>query len=178
MLVVDLCCGHGHVFEGWFASAEDLASQQARHLVTCPTCGDAQVSRRPSAAHVVTRSASAQRGGASQAPTRGSATEGSDVPPRAPGGSTPSPAAPATTSGGATLEEVQRLWLTAARELVARTEDVGERFAAEARAIHEGEAPARGIRGVATPEEREALRDEGIEVLSLPLPEGLTKPVH
>ena len=43
-------------------------------------------------------------------------------------------------------------------------------FAEEARRIHYGEIEARGIRGQTTPDEREALRDEGIEVMSLPDP--------
>jgi hypothetical protein len=54
------------------------------------------------------------------------------------------------------------------RRLVANTEDVGRAFAEEARKIHYEEAPSRGIRGQATPEEAESLRDEGIDFLSLP----------
>ena len=54
------------------------------------------------------------------------------------------------------------------RRLVANTENVGRAFAEEARKIHYEEAPSRGIRGQATPEEAESLRDEGIDFLSLP----------
>lgn len=58
------------------------------------------------------------------------------------------------------------------RELVARlkaqTEDVGPRFAEEARRIHAEEAPARAIRGRASADEFQALQDEGIEVWALP----------
>ncbi len=58
------------------------------------------------------------------------------------------------------------------RELVARlkaqTEDVGPRFAEEARRIHAEEAPARPIRGRASADEFQALQDEGIEVWALP----------
>jgi hypothetical protein len=50
------------------------------------------------------------------------------------------------------------------------TEDVGERFPDEARKIHYEEAPQRGIRGVASREESEALAEEGIAVLPLPIP--------
>lgn len=57
-----------------------------------------------------------------------------------------------------------------AREVIARTEDVGERFAEEARRIHYKEAPERGIRGVTTPDECKALADEGIDVMALPMP--------
>ncbi|QEI06114.1 DUF1178 family protein [Pigmentiphaga aceris] len=54
------------------------------------------------------------------------------------------------------------------REVIKQTEDVGENFADEARRIHHGVVPERAIRGVTTPDEREALADEGIEVVSLP----------
>jgi hypothetical protein len=58
------------------------------------------------------------------------------------------------------------------------TEDVGERFAEEARRIHYGESEHRGIRGQASADERAALADEGIEVMPLPLPAGLKGPQH
>lgn len=54
------------------------------------------------------------------------------------------------------------------RHLIAQTENVGRAFPEEARKIHYDEAPKRGIRGQATPEEAEELRDEGIDFLSLP----------
>lgn len=54
------------------------------------------------------------------------------------------------------------------RQILARTEDVGDRFAEEARRIHYEETPERAIRGTATHAEREALVDEGIDVLALP----------
>lgn len=54
------------------------------------------------------------------------------------------------------------------RRLIAETENVGRAFPEEARKIHYDEAPKRGIRGQATHEEAEELRDEGIDFLSLP----------
>ena len=59
-------------------------------------------------------------------------------------------------------------WLRAVRELIAATEDVGPRFADEARRMHYGETAARGIRGQATREEAVELIDEGISVMALP----------
>ena len=64
-------------------------------------------------------------------------------------------------------------WMRAIREVMARTEDVGERFADEARKMHYGEAEERGIRGRATRAQAEALVEEGIEVMPLPLPDAL-----
>ena len=64
-------------------------------------------------------------------------------------------------------------WLRAVRELMASTEDVGERFADEARKIHYGEVAERGIRGHATREESAALAEEGIAVMQIALPAAL-----
>jgi hypothetical protein len=52
--------------------------------------------------------------------------------------------------------------------VVANTEDVGDRFPEEARAMEDGEAARRAIRGRATFEEAKALLEEGIEILPLP----------
>jgi hypothetical protein len=68
--------------------------------------------------------------------------------------------------------DLQTAWLAGVRELLAKTEDVGTRFAEEARRIHYGDAPHRDIRGQASDEEREALRDEGIETMAIPVPHG------
>ena len=66
---------------------------------------------------------------------------------------------------------VQAEMLRLIRQWVDKTEDVGERFAEEARRIHYQEAPERGIRGVASREEARALLEEGIEVMPLPIAE-------
>lgn len=73
---------------------------------------------------------------------------------------------------------IQRAWLQMVRHVMANTEDVGERFAEEARRIHHGESEERGIRGQASREETEALLDEGIGVLPLPIPKALKGPVQ
>jgi hypothetical protein len=73
---------------------------------------------------------------------------------------------------------MQAQWLKAVRHLIDNTEDVGERFATEARRIHYGEIEARGIRGQASPGERQALHEEGIEIMSMPVPAALKGPVQ
>ena len=142
MIVFELACGHGHRFEGWFASAEDFARQSEAQMVRCPVCDDASVVRVPSASVHVGRSVDRRR------PRR-------IRPPRA---------APAQEAiAGLPAELVSKL-----REIVRNTENVGARFPEEARKIHYDEAPARAIRGHASREEAEALADEGIDVASLP----------
>lgn len=78
-----------------------------------------------------------------------------------------------TASANAAAISPQGELLNAYRKLVsaivANSEDVGTEFANEARKIHYLEAPARSIRGQANEQEFESLRDEGIDVLRLPV---------
>jgi hypothetical protein len=85
---------------------------------------------------------------------------------------TSEPAAPAPAAAADDTAALQARWLQMVRHVVANTEDVGERFAEEARRIHYGESEERAIRGQASADEREALREEGIEVHPLPIPAG------
>jgi hypothetical protein len=84
--------------------------------------------------------------------------------------SAPAAAQPPAASTEMTL---QSQWLRAVRQVMQSTEDVGERFPEEARRIHYGEVEERGIRGRASREDAEALREEGIEVMPLPIPDAL-----
>lgn len=86
--------------------------------------------------------------------------------------------APASEPAAASQVTLQSQWLRAVRHVMATTEDVGERFAEEARRIHYGEVEERGIRGRASHDEAEALREEGIEVAALPLPEAFKGPIQ
>lgn len=85
---------------------------------------------------------------------------------------------PPASDPGAKLAELQSQWMGAVQHLMKTTEDVGERFPEEARRIHYGEVEHRGIRGKASPREAEALRDEGIEVVAVPVPKALEGPLQ
>lgn len=146
MLVLNLACGHDHRFEGWFGSNDDFESQQARGLIGCPVCADTTITRLPSAPRL---NVAHPRGDNKQAPVPGVETT------------------PPTDQG------LQRRVLQAIQQVLAKTEDVGPRFAEEARRIHYGEAEERGIRGQASATEAIALAEEGIAVMALPLPESL-----
>ncbi len=148
MKVLNLRCANGHGFEGWFGSVDDFLDQNGRGLVECPLCADRAIVRLPSAPRLNISGA---------------------IEPAA-----PKPAETAATG----LPELQTLWLKTVQQVLRRTEDVGERFPEEARRIHYGEIPHRGIRGHASPEERAALADEGIEVVPLPLPAALDGPIQ
>ncbi len=73
---------------------------------------------------------------------------------------------------------LQSQWLRAVRQVMNSTEDVGDRFPEEARRIHYGEVEERGIRGKASREDADALREEGIEVMALPIPDAVKGPVQ
>jgi hypothetical protein len=70
-------------------------------------------------------------------------------------------------------ESPEGRWLRAVREVISQTEDVGDRFAEEARKMHYGEIEERGIRGQTTREQAQNLVDEGIPVFSVQLPAAL-----
>jgi hypothetical protein len=91
------------------------------------------------------------------------------------GAAQPAPRQEVMTAPDALL---QAEWLKVVRHVMANTEDVGERFAEEARRIHYGETEERGIRGQASREETEALVEEGIAVLPLPIPKALKEPLQ
>jgi len=151
MKVLDLRCGAGHAFEGWFASDSDFQSQRERGLLDCPLCGNADVAKLPSAPRLNLSGA--------RAPAPERAGEGTEA-----ARPISAPAPTLAVHGNAVSRFVE-----AVTELLQNTEDVGTRFAEEARRIHYGEAEQKAIRGQTTPEERAALADEGIEVFTLPI---------
>jgi hypothetical protein len=144
VIVYNLGCANEHHFEGWFASLAEYERQSESKLLSCPLCGSEEVSRLLHAPYVST--------GAAQTHSPPSAR-------------TPAPATPAQHAR-LTAEFVSNV----VEALLEKTVDVGRAFPEEARKIHYKEAPERAIRGTATANEVEALRDEGIEVMSLPIP--------
>jgi hypothetical protein len=157
MIVYELACAQEHRFEGWFASAEDYASQRERSLVRCPLCDDDAIERRPSAnVHVRVQKRAGKRSGRARAVEAAGETAESAA------------AAPATPATDAQVPDVRGEVLKVLRAMVAASDDVGTAFAEEARKIHYEEAPARSIRGQASPEEAADLREEGIDFLSVP----------
>jgi hypothetical protein len=145
MKVLNLQCAHAHAFEGWFASEDDFQSQLGRGIIECPMCGDNTITKMLSAPRLNLGAA---------APLDVDAAKKQEV----------------VSAPDATM---QAAWMQMVRKVMANTEDVGEKFPEEARRIHYGEAQERGIRGQASPEETQALIEEGIGVLPLPVPNAL-----
>ena len=141
MIVFNLTCSNEHRFEGWFASAADFEHQQRSSLLSCPLCGDIKVAKGLHAPYVNT-----------------------STPPRTP---PPEPRGKDATGQYANVgDELTQL----IDHLIANTEDVGDAFPEEARRIHYQEVPERRIRGNASSEEVQDMREEGIEVMALPIP--------
>lgn len=149
MKVLDLQCSQQHGFEGWFGSEADFQDQLGRGLVECPLCGDVAVSKMLSAPRL----------------NLGAARE-------------PAPASPAQQVVTAPDLTMQAAWMKMVRHVMANTQDVGANFPEEARRMHYGETAERGIRGQASPDETQALLEEGIGVLPLPIPKALKEPLQ
>jgi hypothetical protein len=143
VIVYNLGCTNDHRFEGWFSSADDFERQTSAKLLTCPLCGSDAISRLPHASYVSTGAAERPAEAATQ-PTKGVPRQYANL--------------------GA------ELMANLIDKVIENTEDVGRAFPEEARKIHYKEAPERHIRGSASSKEVDALRDEGIEVVALPVP--------
>lgn len=151
MIVFDLeCRAGGHRFEGWFASSEDFTGQQARGLVTCPTCGAPEVDKALSAPRLT------RKGNQLPAPV---------ATPRA------EPAQP-VAAGPIPPEAVAMLKAVAAvqTEMLKSSTWVGENFAEDARAMHYGEKDHAMIHGRASAADVQSLIEEGVPVAPVIVP--------
>jgi hypothetical protein len=145
MIVFDLKCDHGHVFEAWFANSEAFDDQKAHGLLACPICGIAQVDKAVMAPNV--------------APKGNQRRAAADLPAMA-----ESPTAPAE------VKEVLSKLAKLQAALLEKSEYVGNEFATKARAMDAGEIDPAIIHGQTTPEEAKALLEEGIAVTPLLFP--------
>ena len=143
MKVFDLVCANDHRFEGWFSSGADYEQQLGGGVIACPLCGDNHIVKVPSASYVNT--------GASDRTSK--------------------PEPPEPTPEQVQYANFRSVMLAKLAEYVVKnTEDVGAEFPEEARKIHYGESPERKIRGTASHDEVTELRDEGIDVVPVPVP--------
>lgn len=150
MIVFDLkCAGQGHVFEAWFGSSTDYEDQKARGLLTCPLCGDADVTK------------------AVMAPAIGA--KGNSRTEIVPAPSEPTAPVMNVADQAKMQALVEALGQAQAKALEGSTW-VGRGFAEQARAMHYGEQDRSSIHGEVAPAEAKALIAEGVEVAPLPFP--------
>jgi|688.fasta_scaffold1204023_1 hypothetical protein len=169
MIRYTLCCDKGHDFESWFRDSEAFDAQRKRKLVTCPVCHSPKVEKTIMAPQVARK----DRGGLN-GPLLPVDLPVNDV--ASPASTAPASTAPATTAPALLLGEKERelrAMIGEVREkILAVTDDVGDSFSREARAMAEGDTEERPIRGTATAQEWRDLVEDGIGVLPLPeLPE-------
>jgi hypothetical protein len=147
MVIYNLVCHKKHSFEGWFPSFEDFQKQAEKKLLSCPACGSKRIEKMPHACAVHLK-------------------KDEPAPPKAqPKPETPAPAANLTPA------EFTEMLIRVHHYVKENFEDVGPRFAEEARRIHTGKAEERSIHGTATIQEASELAEDGIPVVALPKPE-------
>jgi hypothetical protein len=144
MIHYDLRCSQGHAFDGWFKDSAAFERLAKRGMVECPHCGDLKAER---------------------ALMRPAVAKGKSPPVPAP---KRQPQAPAPVAGGPMPAHIRAMLQRMRAEVEKHCDYVGPGFAEEARKIHRGESERRGIYGETTPDQAEALAEEGIEVTRIP----------
>jgi hypothetical protein len=155
MILFTLKCASDHEFEAWFRDNAAYDRQEARSLITCPDCGSNAVEKAPMAPRVQRSRSRTEPAPPAKAETDVKAE--ADV--KAETKTVDLPVSPA---------QLRRMLQEVRRHVEANCENVGDRFADEARRIHRGEADARGIYGEASDQQANDLADEGIEVARIP----------
>jgi len=140
MIVFDLACSCGFSFEGWFRDREDFENQLAASYLLCPRCGGRKIRKILS-------------------PVRFQAAGSKDSLPG--GGQAP---------GAVSPEDAEKALEILQRFVEENFEDVGADLARESLKIHYGVSESRNIRGVTTGAEEKILKEEGINLLKIPMP--------
>lgn len=140
MILYQLRCKNDHEFEAWFRDSATYDEQRAKRKIACPVCDSRAVQKAIMAPNVATKGAIKTN--------KGKQDKAADM----------------RKAQGQYMKAVKRV-----REHVEKNFDyVGDQFSDEARRIHYGEAAERGIYGETTPEEAQALVEEGIDIAPLP----------
>ena len=133
MIVFDLECSEGHVFEGWFQNRESFEKQNADRLVNCPYCNDTNIKRIMSP--VAMKTTTTQK-----------------------------------MNDGEAAIDYRRLAEAVVDYFNNHFEDTGPDFTKEALKIHYGVSEKRNIKGSATLEEEQILKEEGVQFFKVPTP--------
>ncbi|WP_430514233.1 DUF1178 family protein [Pannonibacter phragmitetus] len=165
MIRYTLRCDNAHEFEGWFRNSGDFERQMAQGLMSCPACGSDDVTKALMAPAVST---SERR--ESLVPAGGGAEAAAPVeaPAAAAGAGATSAMIASDSRHAELLQKIREL----RQQIVSNADYVGQSFADEARKMHYGETDHRSIYGETSPDDAQALLEEGISILPLPvLPE-------
>ena len=151
MIKYQLICDEEHEFEGWFGDSSAFEAQQQSGLLSCPVCGCGAVRRALMAPNLASPK-----------------TRKSEPAPVQPAEQAPPSAAALPPEAARRMHELMTEMRALQTRIKDECRDVGSDFAEEARKIHYGEVEPEGIYGHVTTEEREALDEEGIDVLDMP----------
>lgn len=147
MIVFDLRCTHGHVFEAWFGSSSAYDRQRIEGLLVCPVCGDPGIEKAVMAPNIAPKNSFGRR----HAPMRSAEAQSEAVNP---------------TSWRAVISKIAE----AQARTLETSEWVGGSFATRARAMHDGDEPSAVIHGQATLDEARGLIEDGVAVAPLLVP--------
>lgn len=143
MIVFDLKCSNGHEFEGWFASTEEYDQQIKKKQVICPICNSYKITKGLMAPNIQSKKSDNSK---SNIKEKNNLQNDKKI------------------NQKEVLIELRKLQ----KYIENNSDDVGNRFAEEARKMYYGETDSRAIRGEATSEEAEELNDEGIPFTRIP----------
>jgi len=149
MILYDLICDKEHQFDSWFRNSSVVEKLVKGGQVACPSCGSTKVKKALQAANITP---SRKKGKAPAPPV------------------TTVPDAKPTADVTQVMEKMTEAFKELRETIEKNFDNVGDQFPEEARKIHYGEAPERGIYGEATPEQARELTEEGIDVYTLPIP--------
>ncbi len=159
MISFDLKCrAQGHVFEGWFGSAESYRDQMERGLIACPRCGSVDIAKQLSVPNVGAKSNQQGQTKPKATPLVAASAPALSAPP-----SLPDALPPAVRGIIARAAEAQA-------EALKSSQWVGDAFAEEVRAQHYGETDAKLVHGEATAKQAEELAGEGIAIMPILFP--------
>ena len=144
MIVFDLKCGDGHVFEAWFGSSNAYEEQRASGLVACPICDSGDVIKAVMAPNIGTKGN--QRASAS------------------------APAPSADAPPPEVMKAAMEMIASAQAKMLEKSQWVGTGFTDKARAMHLGDEPVVQIHGQATAEQAQELAEEGVSIAPLLVP--------
>jgi len=143
MIRYSLKCPDQHMFDSWFQSTAAFDTLLQTGHLSCPICGSSRIDKALMAPAV-----------------RPARQTGSTVTSTAPEAKTPDLTTPTT--------DLEKAMAAMRRKVEENSDYVGLNFAAEARAMHDGDAPERPIYGEARPEDARRLIEDGVPVAPLP----------
>lgn len=161
MIKYRLRCNQAHEFDSWFRDSAAFDALAQAGALSCPECGASDVEKALMAPSIGRSPKRARR--------RPAAAEPVSLPAPAPATDVASPVE-SKIAQMAPGDKMREALFALKRAVEKNAENVGDRFADEARKIHRGEADARHIYGDASAAEAEALAEEGVPVARIPWP--------